>query len=212
MFGAEWGYVYEAYDPYRAAGTYGGLTEGMNFDYDGDIGQYDAIVALDEGAQYFLRGVSAASPFYAAVAYESDAYRTIGSSLEIGKCEDGNPPSTKAILLDTIMHFFGIFADVQEERLEHPPSFSLQAVTPNPSRNGVHLTFSIPERVPVALKIYDVTGRLVRTLVDREIDPGSHAIQWSGDDDRGRRIGAGIYFIRLSGSSRCATRKIVLLR
>jgi hypothetical protein len=212
MFGAEWGFAYEAYDPFGAAGVYGGLTEGMNFGYEGDPVQYDAVVGLDPDAQYFLRGVTALSPFYGAAAYESGSYRTVGSSLEIGKFEDGNPPSTKAALLDTIMHFFEIFAGVEEGSLERPHTFFLGAARPNPSIGTVDLRFAVPERKPVSLKVYDVTGRIVCTLVDGELEPGIHGIRWSGDDDHGRQSGAGIYFVRLSSAQERATRKFVLLR
>jgi flagellar hook assembly protein FlgD len=63
----------------------------------------------------------------------------------------------------------------------------------------------------VALRIYDVGGRLVRTLVDDVREPGVDRARWDGRDDHGRRSAAGVYFARLEADGRKAARKVVLL-
>ena len=76
----------------------------------------------------------------------------------------------------------------------------------------VSLTFALPEREAIHLRVYDAAGRLVRTLIEGEMDAGEHVAQWSGTDDRGRRVAAGIYFARLSTRNRGTVKKLVMLR
>jgi flagellar hook assembly protein FlgD len=62
----------------------------------------------------------------------------------------------------------------------------------------------------VSLRIYDVGGRLVRTLVDADLDPTAYRIDWDGRDGAGRRVGAGTYWYRLTTPERAAARKLVV--
>jgi flagellar hook assembly protein FlgD len=62
------------------------------------------------------------------------------------------------------------------------------------------------------LRVYDVSGRLVRTLVDGRVEAGRHEVAWDGRDQGGRRTASGVYFYRLQGADREMTRKAVRLR
>jgi hypothetical protein len=83
---------------------------------------------------------------------------------------------------------------------------------PNPFNQATVISFSLAEEGRVALAIYDVSGRRVRTLVDGSLGRGVHRAVWDGRDDRGRRTGMGIYLCCLeeADGSRL-TRKIMLL-
>jgi flagellar hook assembly protein FlgD len=63
---------------------------------------------------------------------------------------------------------------------------------------------------PVALKVFDVTGRVVRTLVDRALEPGAHAIAWDGMSDAGIRTSSGVYFYELRTPELVTTGKVVM--
>ena len=65
---------------------------------------------------------------------------------------------------------------------------------------------------PVRLEIFDVSGRLVRTLVDRSLPPGEFEVRWDGRTDRGEKVAAGVYFYRLTTPERNVTRKMALLK
>ncbi len=67
-------------------------------------------------------------------------------------------------------------------------------------------------RIPTSLTIYDVRGRLVRTLVDDELERGCHSVRWDGADDRGAILPAGVYFYRLDAGRHSANGKVVALR
>jgi len=85
---------------------------------------------------------------------------------------------------------------------------------PNPFRAGGSTTigFHLPAASPVSLKIYDVAGRLVRTLRDERMEPGRHTVAWDGLDDDRRQAAAGVYFARLRVDGAQRTRRVLLLR
>lgn len=62
------------------------------------------------------------------------------------------------------------------------------------------------------LEIFDVRGRSVRTLLDREMTAGTHAAHWDGRDDGGNRLSSGVYFYRLTTPAGTKTRKMQLVR
>ena len=64
----------------------------------------------------------------------------------------------------------------------------------------------------VTLKIYDVAGRLVRTLVDGVEASGEKRVTWYGRNNRGSRVATGVYFYRMTGPGFTKTRKMVLLQ
>ncbi|MCB1184874.1 carboxypeptidase regulatory-like domain-containing protein [bacterium] len=83
---------------------------------------------------------------------------------------------------------------------------------PNPFNPRTSLRFSLPARQEVSLKVYDVNGRLVRTLVAEMRDAGVHTVVWNGEDDRGGRAASGLYFARLVSGNVVQTRKMTLLK
>jgi len=66
--------------------------------------------------------------------------------------------------------------------------------------------------LPTALKIYNVLGELVRTLVDEPKSPGVHYEVWDGKDGQGNQVASGIYFYRLRAGQFTETKKMVLLK
>ncbi|MCA9754003.1 MAG: T9SS type A sorting domain-containing protein, partial [Gemmatimonadetes bacterium] len=90
--------------------------------------------------------------------------------------------------------------------------FALGQNAPNPFSGSTAIRFALPEKAPVSLRVYDVSGRLVRTLVNAPLDAGRHAVTWDGRDDRGRTAASGVYFYRLSSDARELTRKALRLR
>jgi hypothetical protein len=86
------------------------------------------------------------------------------------------------------------------------------AVHPNPARGGMQVPFELVRSGAVTLRIYDVAGHEVVTLVDATLEEGRHVVSWDGRDDRGIRLPAGRFFARLSSPSGVLTRSITLVR
>jgi hypothetical protein len=83
---------------------------------------------------------------------------------------------------------------------------------PNPFRDEVTIRFSVGTGAPVSLYIYDVGGRLVKSLTKRNYPAGAHSVTWDGTDLEGNDVGAGIYFYRFSADRVHRTGKVSLLR
>ncbi len=90
------------------------------------------------------------------------------------------------------------------------PRLMLQA--PAPFSAPGTLRWTLPAAGRTALRVYDLCGAVVRTLVDGELGAGSHEAIWDGTDERGRPLPAGSYFSRLTSAELAATRRILLLR
>ncbi len=94
-----------------------------------------------------------------------------------------------------------------------PPAYFLANNYPNPFNPVTSITYGIDRRAFVSLRIYDVSGRLVRTLVEEVQEPGRrYTVTWDGRNRFGRNVSSGIYFYRLTTGTRASTKKMVLLR
>jgi hypothetical protein len=93
-----------------------------------------------------------------------------------------------------------------------PASTSLHMPSPNPFARSTHVAFDLARRGRVSLRVYGVDGRLVRTLVDADREPGRYASDWDGRDDLGRAVAASVYFVRLETAGFERTHKMMLLR
>jgi hypothetical protein len=83
---------------------------------------------------------------------------------------------------------------------------------PNPFNPQTVITFSLPRAQRASLRIYDLQGKLVRTLVVGEIAAGVHEVTWRGRDDRGGQVASGLYFYRLRSQDGDEVRKMTLLK
>jgi hypothetical protein len=92
-------------------------------------------------------------------------------------------------------------------------AFALHQNSPNPVGGAVtRISFAVPRATAASLRVFDVTGRLVRTLLDGSVDAGVHTLDWNGRNADNREVAAGVYFYRLQADGREATRKMVMLR
>jgi hypothetical protein len=92
------------------------------------------------------------------------------------------------------------------------PAVWLAQNHPNPFNPSTMIRFGLPGSAPVALRVYDVSGAVVRTLADATRAAGEHEIVWDGRDDRGAIVAAGVYFYRLSAGDETLTRKMILVK
>lgn len=92
-------------------------------------------------------------------------------------------------------------------------SNSLKQNYPNPFNPVTTLRYSIKECGRVTLKVYNVTGQLVATLIDEVKNPSDvRPVTWNGRNDAGRPVASGVYFCRMTAGDFRATKKMVLLR
>ncbi len=93
-----------------------------------------------------------------------------------------------------------------------PSRFSLNQNFPNPFNSSTGIAFYLPRRGPVTLKVYNVLGQKIRTLLEKEEEAGSKTVFWDGTDDKGLSAPTGIYFYRLTAQDFGDTKKMVYLK
>ena len=75
------------------------------------------------------------------------------------------------------------------------------------------ISYDLPDPATVNLTVYDVAGKLVRTLVAAEaVGAGRHEVVWNGSDETGRVVAAGIYFYRLDTEKFSETKRMTLVK
>ncbi len=100
------------------------------------------------------------------------------------------------------------------EEAKVPLITMLYPVAPNPSGGAISIKYGVGTSScdKVSLKVYDVTGRVVRTLVNSKKEPGTYTIKWNGENDAGTELSNGIYFCKFKSGDYQSTRKLILLR
>jgi flagellar hook assembly protein FlgD len=74
------------------------------------------------------------------------------------------------------------------------------------------IRFSVPKAQNVKMSVYDISGRLVKTVSDSHVDAGEHTLTWDGKDSHSKNVSPGIYFLRMSTEERTLQKKMVLLQ
>jgi len=107
-----------------------------------------------------------------------------------------------------------IFASTDSSEIDGAVVSSLRVRNhPNPFTPKTSIRYDVPVRGNVDLAVYDVAGRLVRTLITGESHgPGTYGLPWDGRNDRGEEVAGGVYFARVQTANDAASAKMVLLK
>jgi hypothetical protein len=93
-----------------------------------------------------------------------------------------------------------------------PKQVALFQNVPNPFNPSTTIAFALPSDTHTSLRVFDASGRWVRTLVSRDLGPGEHRVHWDGLDSSGRSVPTGIYVYELSAGSERFTKKMLLIK
>jgi hypothetical protein len=93
-----------------------------------------------------------------------------------------------------------------------PKEFQLNQNYPNPFNPTTMITFALPKNAFVSVKVYDMLGREVKTLLSDEMSAGIHAVEWRGDDNGGVRASSGTYLYRITADDFVSTKKMILMK
>lgn len=113
-------------------------------------------------------------------------------------------------VLDLMVKVYKFSPGVEEEPSKIF-SINLYPIQPNPFQPGLKIRF-MSNRQRMNLLVYDISGRLIRRLIDGSLEPGRHFITWDGRDDHGLPVSNGVYFIGLESARKTMIRKGVLIR
>lgn len=161
---------------------------------------------------------------------------TSGSAASAGlehAAEDGDPSTLDASLFDKYQNFRtvtsqvaasvrsfvrvyslnGLTVSAQNDRIVLPEDYKLSANYPNPFNPSTNFNFTLPIDKKVSVKIYDIMGRLVSTLVnDQLLNAGTHEVTWNGRDATGQTAASGQYIYTLEYGNFRQSRTMILLK
>ncbi|MEE8571968.1 MAG: T9SS type A sorting domain-containing protein, partial [Gemmatimonadota bacterium] len=215
----------------------GGGTDFMTYD-DGEcllaggcplLGYFDVVeprsgVPGTELVADYVRDDSALRPAGVAYSHPTLGYQTVnlgfGMEFMMGSRSTGTPGYwdtgvfDRLDLLSNVMDYFGktpggsgtgIDEAVTGNRLSH--------AYPNPFNPVTKIAYSVKETGPVMIEVYNVAGKVVRTLLDTEAEAGTSGfVVWDGTDDGGERCASGVYFYRIAATGFSSSRKMVMLK
>ena len=93
-----------------------------------------------------------------------------------------------------------------------PTEFGLNQNYPNPFNPTTSISFAMPKDGHVLLQVYDVTGALVKTLVDQTMRAGNMQATWDGTNLSGNKVASGVYLYRMAAGDFVAAKKMVLMK
>ncbi len=99
------------------------------------------------------------------------------------------------------------FVGITSNNNEIPKEYALFQNYPNPFNPTTNIIFHLPESGDVSIKIYDVRGKLVNDLLNRELAAGSHNIDWNAAD-----YPSGVYFYKIAAGNFTSVKKMVLIK
>ena len=117
--------------------------------------------------------------------------------------------------LDNMEYGVGVFSSGTIEVMDMlavPEEYMLSQNYPNPFNPSTMISFSVPSEGHVLVNIYDITGRLISTLVDSNLSSGYHEVSWDGTDMFNSSVSAGLYIYSLQAEGVSLTRKMVLMK
>ena len=101
---------------------------------------------------------------------------------------------------------------VHEISNELPESFILSQNYPNPFNPSTTIKYALPKESNVSLKVFDILGKEVSSLVDENQPAGTYKVEWKGLNNRGESLTSGIYLYKLSVDGKNFTRKMLFIK
>ena len=115
---------------------------------------------------------------------------------------------------------FTLDADIEQNITDVPnvidtrlaKTFALNQNYPNPFNPETKITFQFPQASQVTLRIFNILGKEIKTLVNEQYQAGKHTVNWDGKDNLGNVVSSGIYFYQLRAGNFTQAKKMILLR
>jgi endonuclease/exonuclease/phosphatase family metal-dependent hydrolase len=179
---------------------------------------YDAAIAGGDGRFSFVGGFAAetagADPAVYELAFDSDGAspNTLYTATLTLSTRDDPGITGGTNLSDLTVHLVAYVLSGSSVPDGGVLALALNPGAPNPFTDRTTLRFALPEEANVLVGIYDVTGRIVRTLAAGRMPSGARELVWDGKDDAGADVASGIYFCRAEVGEWREARKVVLLK
>ena len=210
---------------------YNSLTEPVTADLDND-GDLEVVAAMKSGMVYVfhhdatlfnnfptnLSGNIESSPAIGDLDSDGDYELIFGTTLGLKvldiKTDKGDRLSWKLHRgnLDRTGSLAMTLVAVDQEEDIIPKEFYVSPNYPNPFNPSTRIDIQLAERSGLDVKIFDATGRLVNTLINKELDAGYYTVKWNGLDAMGQGMPTGVYFIQVASGVEISTQKMILIK
>ena len=117
-----------------------------------------------------------------------------------------------AALADGTVRIFDQVTGIDDRQNAIPTEFALDQNYPNPFNPTTSIGYALKENTKVVLKIYNLLGQEVRTLVNGNQEAGYKKVAWDGMNDKGTRVASGIYIYRIKAGDFVKARKMILMK
>ncbi|MFQ6617612.1 MAG: FlgD immunoglobulin-like domain containing protein, partial [Fidelibacterota bacterium] len=104
------------------------------------------------------------------------------------------------------------YTGIEPDNSAVPTTYDLSQNYPNPFNPVTKIKYQIPRAGKVTLKIYNILGQEIKTLVNKNLNPGYYAVTWDGTNSLGKEVSSGLYFYRLKADEFEKTLKMVILK
>ena len=104
----------------------------------------------------------------------------------------------------------GTFVGVREDLETYPSSIIIKPNYQNPFNPETNISFFLKQAMDVSIEVYDLRGRLVKSLFDGKKEAGLHSVVWSGVEPNGKALPSGVYFYSISTGQKTVTKKMAL--
>ncbi len=130
--------------------------------------------------------------------------------------DPGSPKETAVIINKAVLNEGRILVDLSNNQLSLNPNVPVSTKLfqnyPNPFNPETTIRFQLAERGKIRLKIYNLLGREVRTLMDEEKETGTYSVEWDGRNDAGMLVTSGVYLFRMMTKDDVETKKLIFIR
>jgi hypothetical protein len=133
-------------------------------------------------------------------------------SYSVLNLENGEFELKPLIIEDQEHNIIQLYLEGDEEDIPCLNKVKLYPNYPNPFNPFTIISFSIPEDTKVILKVYNIKGQVVKTLLKKYIESGEHKITWDGKDNNNKPVASGIYFYKISAGNETKVNKMLLLK
>ena len=201
--------------PYRFTFDYWDTNSQEDYVYAADFntGQVGTVTGPDYDLGYPTYSADDKTIAFHSVEYINSAYHDVVNQMALQSDMINGTGTPQAYVQDATYPYWFVIGTrttgVKHEPSTAPASFALMQNYPNPFNPSTNIEYSVANEEKVSLKVYDVLGNEVATLVDKEQPAGNYRVMFSTSD---LNISSGVYFYRLRAGGNIVTKKMVLLK
>ncbi|MBU1698678.1 MAG: T9SS type A sorting domain-containing protein [Candidatus Eisenbacteria bacterium] len=148
---------------------------------------------------------------WAARSFDLGSFITLSDAVQIRfvASDEGSGSLVEALIDNIVLTVTESSSDVGEAPIRL--SFRMGDISPNPSNGKAQIRYAVPAQTVMDLSVYDISGRLIRTLIHGAVDPGEHQLNWDGRTNAGHAAGSGIYFLRMQAPGFTQIRQMAIV-